>query len=115
MPTHQAMASQPLWPIPLPSRRPRSVSITGVNGWYSANQRNAVGIESVGTNPLPRNGKRMNGIGRLLDDSTLFETRPSVTENQITARLIMVSRPIAANHSIGLAEGRNPTANATTV
>ena len=35
----------------------------GVKGWYSANQRRAVGIDSVGTNPLPRKGRRTNGIG----------------------------------------------------
>jgi hypothetical protein len=32
------------------------------------------GIESVGTNPLPRNGRSIKGIGRLLAVSTLLDT-----------------------------------------
>ena len=59
-------------PIGVPVRKPRKVSMNGVNGWYSANQRTAVGIEPVGTNPLPRNGSSSRGIGRLLAVSTLF-------------------------------------------
>ena len=34
----------------VPSSRPRSVSMIGVNGWFSANQRSRPGIDSVGTN-----------------------------------------------------------------
>ena len=48
----------------------------GVKGWFSANQRIAAGIESVGTNPLPRNGRRIRGIGRLLAVSTLLRDQP---------------------------------------
>ncbi len=46
--------------------------MNGVKGWNSANQRIPAGIDSVGTNPLLRNGRRINGIGRLLAASTLF-------------------------------------------
>ena len=56
MPAHQATATAPPLPIGVPSSRPRIVSMIGVNGWCSANQRTAAGIESVGTNPLLRNG-----------------------------------------------------------
>ena len=59
----------------------------GVNGWYSANQRSPAGIESVGTNPLPRNGSRISGIGRLLAVSTLLLTRPSATDSQTSANV----------------------------
>ena len=38
IPAHQATASTPLLPMEVPSRRPRTVSMTGVNGWFSANQ-----------------------------------------------------------------------------
>ena len=60
----------------MPSRSPRTVSVIGVNGWYSANQRIAGGNVSVGTNPLPRNGSRISGIGRLLAVSTLLVHQP---------------------------------------
>ena len=80
----------------------------GVKGWFSANQRIAAGIESVGTNPLPRKGSRIRGIGRLLAVSTFLETSPSATASQITAKVTIVSRPIAATHSSGPAVGPNP-------
>ena len=39
-PTHQATARTTLVPpMGVPSSSPRSVSMTGVKGWYSANQR----------------------------------------------------------------------------
>jgi hypothetical protein len=72
MPAHQAMAMTALLPIAVPSSSPRTVSMTGVNGWYSANQRSHVGIESVGTKPLPRNGRNTSGWGRLLAASTVL-------------------------------------------
>ena len=43
----------------------------GVNGWFSANQRRPSGIVAVGTKPLPRKGRRIRNIGRLLAVSTL--------------------------------------------
>ena len=46
MPAHQAVAMAALLPIGVPRRRPRTVSMIGVKGWYSANQRSAVGIEA---------------------------------------------------------------------
>jgi hypothetical protein len=47
----------------------------GVKDWNSANQRSATGIVSVGTNPLPRSGREINGMGILLAVSTLFALR----------------------------------------
>src|ERR1700694_4780768 len=50
---HQATARTALVPlIGVPSNSPRSVSMTGVKGWYSANQRTPPGIESGRTNAL---------------------------------------------------------------
>src|SRR5262249_49191407 len=72
IPTHQATVMIRSSPIFVPVSSPRSVSLTGVNGWYSANQRTPVGSEEVGTNPLPRNGRRMRNIGELLAVSTLL-------------------------------------------
>ena len=70
----------------------------GVNGWLSANQRNGSGIEPVGTNPLPKNGKSSSGIGRLLAVSTLLVSMPSATAIHVRARALNVRRPAAASH-----------------
>ena len=56
MATDHPIASHPLLPIGVPRSSPRSVSMIGVKGWFSANHRSAAGIDSVGTKPLPRNG-----------------------------------------------------------
>jgi hypothetical protein len=69
-----------------------------VKGWYSANQRRAVGIESVGTNPLPRKGRSSRGMGRLLAASTLLLTRPQATVSQVMAKVIMARIPTVAVH-----------------
>ena len=67
-----------------------------VNGWFSANQRSPAGIQFVGTNPLPRNGSRSRGWGRLLALSTLLATMPSATESQVRAKVVLARTPIAA-------------------
>jgi hypothetical protein len=90
------------------------VSITGVNGWYSANQLSPVGMESVGTNPLPRKGRKVRGMGRLLAASTVLAARPMATHSQVRARVIAARIPAVATHSTGPALGRNPMATATT-
>jgi len=51
MPMHQAIAMIALSPIGVPSSSPRSVWMAGVKGWYSVNQRIALGMELVGTKP----------------------------------------------------------------
>src|SRR5918997_2672613 len=115
MAAHQAMLMIALLPIGVPIRSPRIVSMTGVKGWYSANQRSAVGIESVGTNALPKNGSRIRGMGMLLAVSTLSLTRPSATVSQVIAQETIASTPMAATHSRGPAVGRQPTSSATPV
>ena len=39
------------------------VSMIGVNGWYSENQRSPVAIAAAGTKALPRNGSSASGSG----------------------------------------------------
>jgi hypothetical protein len=60
----------------------------GVKGWMSATKRRGSGIEAVGTKPLPKNGRSISGIGRLLAASTLLLTRPSATETQVRASAV---------------------------
>ena len=67
----------------------------------------------MGTNPLPRNGSRSSGIGRLLAASTLLVTRPSATDSQISANVSSASRPIAPSQSSTPAVGLKPSASAT--
>src|SRR6516164_9487997 len=115
MAAHQAIASTPLFPIGVPNSSPRRVSMTGVNGWYSANARSPGGIDSVGTKPLLRNGSRVRNIGVLLALSTLLAARPSATVSQVRANVIMAITPAAASQASGPVLGRNPTASATAV
>jgi hypothetical protein len=87
--------------------------MTGVNGWYSANQRSAAGMESVGTNPLPRKGSSISGMGVLLAVSTLPALMPSATPSQISAKAKTAIIPSAAIHPPTPATGRSPTSSAT--
>jgi hypothetical protein len=76
------------------------VSITGVNGWYSANQRIAVGIDCVSTKPLPRKARMMSGVGALLADSTDLAARPRATESQVRAKANRIRiASIASGHT----------------
>src|SRR5258707_1113663 len=52
----QATAASALPPDGVPVSRPRSVSMTGVNGWCTANQRTDPDIWPGGTNALLMNG-----------------------------------------------------------
>src|SRR6476620_9485729 len=101
MPAHQAREIQPLSPIAEPESRPRSVSVIGVNGWLSANQRSPGDIEPAGTNAEPRNGRNCTSSGLLLADSTVLEIRPSAAESQVTANAMATRRPAAASHASG--------------
>ena len=113
MPTHHAIATTALLPIGVPISSPRRVSMMGVKGWYSANQRSAAGIVSVGTNPLLRNGRMSNGMGMLLAVSTLFARRPRATHSHVIAKVTIARNPATAIHSRSPAVGRNPMATAT--
>src|ERR1700721_2539766 len=97
-----------LAPIGVPVRSPRTVSVKGVNGWYSANWRSPVGIVTVGTKPLPRNGNSVKNMGVLLAVSTLFAARPSAVASQINAKVNNASMPKVASQANGLAVGRKP-------
>jgi hypothetical protein len=58
----------------VPEQSPRTVSIIGVNGWYSANHCIGNGIDSGGTNPLPKNGSAAGAAAAgCCAVSTLFE------------------------------------------
>src|SRR6266542_6031236 len=99
MAAHQATVMTPLLPIGVPISSPRTVAMNGVKGWYSAKARNPAGIESVGTNPLPRNGRNTSGVGRLLADSTVLAARPSATDSQVSANVIIARTAAVASHS----------------
>src|SRR5260370_16876796 len=75
---HQAKARTTLLvPIGVPSNSPRSVSMTGVKGWYSANQGIPTGIESGRTNALLVNGSSSWKMReRLLAPAGVLPTRP---------------------------------------
>ena len=84
MPILQTIAAMAWWPMVVWVSDPRTVSVTRVKGWYSANWRSPAGIVAVGTNPLPRKGSRIRIIGVLLAVSTLLATSPSATASQIS-------------------------------
>src|SRR5215471_15121172 len=66
MPVHQATAMTALFPMGEPRSRPRKVWMTGVNGWYSSNQRTPAGMAAVGTKALLTNGSITTMSDRLL-------------------------------------------------
>src|ERR1700734_3944198 len=99
MPTIQAAETIAWLATGPPTSRPRTVSVAGVNGWYSANQRSPIGMEAVGTKPLPRNGSSVRNIGRLLADSTVLATRPSATDSQVSAKGGITRIPVTASQA----------------
>src|SRR5215469_11593054 len=111
----QARAMTALLPMGAPVSRPRTVLITGVNGWYSANQRMAVGIVLVSTKPLPRNARMMSGVGALLADSAVLAARPRATDSQVKAKANRTRMAAAASQSVALVEERKPVSTATAV
>src|SRR5262252_6213579 len=113
IPAHQARETMPLLPMGVPKNSPRSVSVMGVNGWYSANARRPGGIESVGTKALDRNGSSIRNMGVLLALSTVLAARPSATVSQVSAKVNAASRPMMASQATGPAVGRNPISSAT--
>jgi len=65
MPRLQAAAAIAFVPTAWSVSRPRTVWVTGVKGWYSANWRSPGGMVSVGTNPLLSKGSRVRNRGVL--------------------------------------------------
>ena len=88
------------------------MSMTGVNGWYSANRAAPAGIDSVGTKPLPKNGRSTAASGCCWRSRRSGES-PIATESQTRAKVAIASTPSAAIHSSDVAVGRNPTSSAT--
>jgi hypothetical protein len=75
-PRHQAMARIALLVlIGVPNNSPRSVSMTGVKGQYSANQRIQHAIVSGRTNALPVNARSWKLRERLLAPACYHEKR----------------------------------------
>src|SRR5262249_60417949 len=101
-----------LLPIGPPVSRPRSVWVSGVNGWYSANQRSPAGIEAVGTNPLPKNGSSIRNMGVLLAVSTVLAAMPMATHSQGSANAAIATTPAAASQASGAGAGREPMGRA---
>ena len=85
-PVHQA--SRALFPMVVPCSRPRGVSIIGVNGWYSARTRTAVGMVSVGTIPEPTSGSKISGKGALLALGKLIQIAAIVSATEELARSV---------------------------
>jgi hypothetical protein len=113
MPTHHASAIHGLLPTGVPSRNPRSDSISGVNGWLSANPWIHVGIVSTGTNALLGYGRNITKNVNPLAASGVFASRPTAADAHDSARIATTSRPTAASQSTKDAEGRKPIRNAT--
>ena len=93
---------------------PRTVSMIGVNGWYSANQRSAVGMRVGRDETAAQEGQEHEGHGqvaRRLD--AVGRPCPSATESQMSANEAIASTPNTASHSSGPAVGRNPSSTAT--
>src|SRR6185503_3759619 len=78
MPPHQASACQGLLPTGAPSSRPRSVSMTGVTGWWLAKPCSHDGIVSIGTNALLGYGRNAAKKVNPAAASGLFAIRPMV-------------------------------------
>jgi hypothetical protein len=72
----------------VPCSRPRGVSIIGVNGWYSARTRTAVGMVSVGTIPEPTSGSKISGKGALLALGKLIQIAAIVSATEELARSV---------------------------
>jgi hypothetical protein len=87
----------------------------GVNGWYSANQRSPGAIDWGGTKALPRNGRKISGMGLLLAPSGFLAASPSATDTQVRAKATAVTRTTAASHPAPLAAGRKPSSTARPV
>src|SRR6266498_4420974 len=112
MPPHQASAIHGLLPTGVPSRNPRSDSISGVNGWLSANPWIHDGMVSTGTNALLGYGRNMTKNVNPPAASGLFARRPTAADAHDSARTATSSSPTAASQSTKDAEGRNPIRNA---
>src|SRR5207245_11365019 len=91
---------------------PRSDSLIGLQGCYSANCRKPCPILAAGTIALLTNGSRISGTTVRPADSGVFAAIPSATVSQAATKAVAAMIPIAPSHSSGLAGDRNPSAKA---
>src|SRR5262249_59228974 len=96
-----------------PNARPRPLWRPGGNVGYAATQTIAVGIDCVSTNPLPRKGRMISGVGALLAASTVLAARPRATDSQVRAKANRIRMPAAASQFAALVVARNPVSSAT--
>jgi hypothetical protein len=113
MPTHQAMATMASPPSGVPLSSPRTVSMIGVNGWYSANSRRPGPILSAGTIALLKNGSMTSGTEAMPAVSGDFAASPRATVSHPAAKLSSTMMPSTPSQSRKLADGLKPSAKAT--
>src|SRR5712691_9441713 len=99
--THQAVATIALWPIGVPSRSPRNVSIIEVKGWFSANHRTPTGIVSGGTKPLLMKGPNWRRRVELFAPATDLAAIPNASASHVSAKVSSAMKPKAASHWAG--------------
>src|SRR5262245_66397506 len=78
MPTHHESAVHALSPTGVPSSRARTVSMTGVTGWYRAKPCSQPGMGAIGTNALLAYGRNVTRNEKPLAVSGVFANRPVV-------------------------------------
>jgi hypothetical protein len=84
-----------------------------VNGWCSENQRTPTGIESV-KRTRAQERQQHERQGQVAGGLDVAGDQPA-TAGQITARLIIASRPATASHSTQVAVVSNPRSSATPI
>src|SRR5205823_9857394 len=89
--------------------------MTGVKGWYSANQRTPADIESGRTNALLVNDRSWKMRERLLAPAGVLPTRPNTTDIHVSAKANSAITPSAALQATGFTVGRKPMISATRV
>src|SRR6202140_1870331 len=97
MPTHQARAIQISPPTGCRSSKALIVLTIEVTGWFSAKARTGPGIEAVGTNAEPTNGRKTSGYEKALAPSTEEAASPAITAIQVSASGNRARRPAPAS------------------
>ncbi len=85
----------------------------GVNGWYRANCASPGPIVSAGTIALLKNGSMTSGTDARPAVSGDLAARPSATVSQPVAKPSSTTMPATPSQSRPLADGPNPSRNAT--
>jgi hypothetical protein len=88
--------------------------MTGVNGWFAANQRTpSPDMALVGMNALLMKGRKAGMSARLFAPAGALASRPNATVSQVRAIVSIVNTAATAIQAVGPAEDRNPSASAT--